>query len=88
MPHVDLGELKQGRTAFTKDEWIDVLMQSIGMEPDRLTYREKWLFLLRMVPLVENNFDLCELDPRSTGKSHLYKEIPPTVSWLPAGRPR
>lgn len=77
MPHVAIEDLKQGRKAFTKDEWIDVLLRSIGMEPDELTYREKWLLLLRMVPLVENNLNLCELGPRSTGKSHLYKEISP-----------
>ena len=75
MPTIDLDELKNGRKAFTKDEWIDVLLRSIGMEPDELQYREKWLLLLRMIPLVENNFILCELGPRSTGKSHLYKEI-------------
>ena len=45
--------MKKGRKAFTKEEWIDVLLRSIGMEPDQLTYREKWLLLLRMVPLVE-----------------------------------
>ena len=77
MPHVDIEELKQGRKAFTQDEWMDVLLRSIGMEPDTLTYREKWLLLIRMIPLVENNFNLCELGPRSTGKSHLYKEISP-----------
>ncbi len=70
MPHIEMEELKQGRKAFTKDEWLDVLMRSIGMEPDELTYREKWLLLT-----LENNFNLCELGPRSTGKSHLYKEI-------------
>ena len=79
MPHVDIEDLKQGRKAFTKDEWIDVLLRSIGMEPEELTYREKWLLLLRMIPLVENNFNLCELGPRSTGKSHLYKEISPIL---------
>lgn len=75
MPHVDIEELKNGRKAFTKDEWIDVMLRSIGMEPDALSYREKWLLITRMIPLVENNFNLCELGPRSTGKSHLYKEI-------------
>ena len=54
---------------------ISVMLRSIGMEPDTLTEREKWLLLARMLPLVENNFNLCELGPRSTGKSHLYKEI-------------
>mgnify|MGYP000369268663 CR=1 FL=1 len=72
MPHVDIHELKQGRKAFTQDEWMDVMLRSIGMEPDTLTRREKWLLLTRMLPLVENNFNLCELGPRSTGKSHLY----------------
>jgi len=52
MPTIDLDELKNGRKAFTKDEWIDVLLRSIGMEPDELQYREKWLLLLRMIPLV------------------------------------
>ena len=70
MPHVDLEEIKQGRTEFTKGEWLDLMLRSIGMEPDALTYREKWLLLTRMLPLVENNFNLCELGPRSTGKSH------------------
>ena len=75
MPHIDIDELKRGRKAFTKDEWLDVLLRSIGMEPDEFTYREKWLLLTRMIPLVENNLNLCELGLRSTGKSHLYKEI-------------
>ena len=75
MPHIDIDMLKSGREAFSKEEWIDVLLRSIGMEPDVLRYREKWLLLARMIPLVENNFNLCELGPRSTGKSHLFKEI-------------
>ena len=86
MPHVDIEELKQGRKAFTQDEWMDVLLRSIGMEPDKLTYREKWLLLIRMIPLVENNFNLCELGPRSTGKSHLYKEISPNSILVSGGQ--
>ena len=86
MPHVDIEELKQGRKAFTQDEWMDVLLRSIGMEPDSLTYREKWLLLIRMIPLVENNFNLCELGPRSTGKSHLYKEISPNSILVSGGQ--
>ena len=86
MPHVDIEDLKQGRKAFTKEEWIDVLLRSIGMEPEELTYREKWLLLLRMIPLVENNFNLCELGPRSTGKSHLYKEISPNSILVSGGQ--
>ena len=86
MPHVDIDELKAGRKAFTKDEWMDVLLRSIGMEPDELSYREKWLLITRMIPLVENNFNLCELGPRSTGKSHLYKEISPNSILVSGGQ--
>ena len=86
MPHIDIDELKEGRKAFTKDEWIDVVLRSIGMEPDTLSYREKWLLLTRMIPLVENNFNICELGPRSTGKSHLYKEISPNSILVSGGQ--
>ncbi|MCD7763963.1 MAG: protease Lon-related BREX system protein BrxL [Lachnospiraceae bacterium] len=86
MPHVEMDDLKQGRKAFTKEEWMDVLLRSIGMEPDELTAREKWLLITRMIPLVENNFNLCELGPRSTGKSHLYKEISPNSILVSGGQ--
>ena len=86
MPHVDIDELKNGRKAFTKEEWMDVMLRSIGMEPDELQYREKWLLLARMLPLVENNFNLCELGPRSTGKSHLFKEISPNSILVSGGQ--
>ena len=86
MPHVDIRELKQGRKAFTKEERMDVMLRSIGMEPDSLKEREKWLLLLRMLPLVENNFNLCELGPRSTGKSHLFKEISPNSILVSGGQ--
>lgn len=86
MPHIDIEELKSGRDAFTKEEWIAVMLRSIGMEPDTLTEREKWLLLARMIPLVENNFNLCELGPRSTGKSHLYKEISPNSILVSGGQ--
>ena len=86
MPHIDIEDLKRGRQAFTKEEWLDVMLRSIGMEPDELTYRGKWLLLTRMIPLVENNFNLCELGPRSTGKSHLYKEISPNSILVSGGQ--
>ena len=86
MPHVDLEELKQGRKAFTQEEWIKIMLRSIGMEPDKLNDRERWLLLARMLPLVENNFNLCELGPRSTGKSHLYKEISPNSILVSGGQ--
>jgi ATP-dependent Lon protease len=86
MPHIDMVEIKNGRRAFTKDEWITVLLRSTGMEADRFSYREKWLQLARMLPLIENNFNLCELGPRSTGKSHLYKEISPNSILVSGGQ--
>ena len=86
MPHIDLDELKNGRKAFSKEEWMDVLLRSIGMEPDELDTREKWLLLTRMIPLIENNFNLCELGPRSTGKSHIYKEISPNSILVSGGQ--
>ena len=86
MPHVDIDELKTGRKAFSKEEWMDVLLRSIGMEPDTLQEREKWLLLTRMLPLIENNYNLCELGPRSTGKSHLFKEISPNSILVSGGQ--
>lgn len=86
MPHLDLDEIFDGRKKFTKDEWIDVILRSTGMEPNALTEREKWLHLARMVPLVENNYNLCELGPRGTGKSHLYKEISPNSILISGGQ--
>ena len=86
MPHIDLDEIKNARAAFTKDEWITLMLRSTGMEADKFYYREKWLLLARMLPLVENNFNLCELGPRSTGKSHLYKEISPNSILVSGGQ--
>lgn len=86
MPHIDIEELKAGRKAFSQEEWLDVMLRSTGMEPDALIEREKWLLLARMLPLVENNFNMCELGPRSTGKSHLYKEISPNSILVSGGQ--
>lgn len=86
MPHVEIEELKNARRQFSKGEWIDIMLRSIGMEPDILACREKWLLLIRMIPLVENNFNLCELGPRSTGKSHLFKEISPNSILVSGGQ--
>lgn len=86
MPNMDIEEIFQGRKEFTKDEWIDVLMRSIGMEPTQLKERVKWHLLLRLVPLVENNYNLCELGPRGTGKSHVYKELSPNSILVSGGQ--
>jgi ATP-dependent Lon protease len=86
MPNLDLGEVLRGREQFTKDEWIDILLRSIGMEPSKFSFRVKLLLLARMIPLVENNFNLCELGPRGTGKSHVYKEISPNSILVSGGQ--
>lgn len=86
MPNMDLDEIKSGRSQFTKEEWIDVLIRSIGIEPDKLQYETKFHFLERAVPLVENNYNLCELGPRGTGKSHIYKEISPNSILVSGGQ--
>lgn len=86
MPNMDVEELIEGRKHFSKDEWIDALIRSIGMEPTQLKYEAKWHMLLRMVPLCENNYNMCELGPRGTGKSHLYKEISPNSILVSGGQ--
>ncbi|MED4238941.1 protease Lon-related BREX system protein BrxL [Priestia megaterium] len=86
MPNMDINEIIQGRKEFTKDEWIDLLIRSTGMEPTQLNDRVKWHLLLRLVPLVENNYNMCELGPRGTGKSHVYKEISPNSILVSGGQ--
>lgn len=86
MPNMDMEELFSGRKAFSKEEWLDVLMRSTGMEPSTLDYRVKWHLLARMIPFVENNFNICELGPRGTGKSHIYKEISPNSILISGGK--
>ncbi|WKA56978.1 protease Lon-related BREX system protein BrxL [Planococcus shenhongbingii] len=86
MPNMDIQEIFEGRKEFTKDEWIDVLIRSTGMEPTHLEDRVKWHLLLRLVPLVENNYNMCELGPRGTGKSHVYKEISPNSILVSGGQ--
>ncbi|MBB6698541.1 protease Lon-related BREX system protein BrxL [Clostridium algidicarnis] len=86
MPNMDMDELIEGRKQFTKEEWIDILIKSIGMEPTQLKNQVKWHMLLRMVPLCENNYNMCELGPRGTGKSHLYKEISPNSILVSGGQ--
>ena len=86
MPNMDIDELIKGRRDFSKEEWIDILIRSIGMEPTQLEEHVKWHMLLRMVPLCENNYNMCELGPRGTGKSHLYKEISPNSILISGGQ--
>lgn len=86
MPNLDLEEIIGGRDNFTKEQWIDVLLRSCGMEPTQFDDRVKWLLLARLIPLVENNFNLCELGPRGTGKSHVYREISPNSILVSGGQ--
>lgn len=86
MPNLDLDEILVNRKNFTKEEWIDLLLRSSGMEPAQFNEREKWLLITRLVPLVESNFNLCELGPRGTGKSHVYKEISPNSILVSGGQ--
>jgi ATP-dependent Lon protease len=86
MPNMDMAGLFEARRAFTADEWVDALIRSTGMEPSNFKERVKWHLLARMIPLVENNYNFCELGPRGTGKSHIYKEISPNSILVSGGQ--
>lgn len=86
MPNLDVNELISHRANFTTDEWIALILRSAGYEPNALTPRERLHFLTRMVPLIELNYNLCELGPRGTGKSHIYTEVSPYSYLLSGGQ--
>ena len=86
LPNIDLDDILLNRKNFTKEEWMDILLRSCGMEPTQFDERVKWLLIARLIPLVENNFNLCELGPRGTGKSHIYKEISPNSILVSGGQ--
>ena len=86
MPSIDIDEVKAARVNFTNEEWIDLVLRSTGMEPSQFDKRVKWLHLARLIPLIENNYNLCELGPRGTGKSHIYKEISPNSILISGGQ--
>jgi ATP-dependent Lon protease len=81
-----LPTLYQGREAFATEEWKDFLIRSIGMEPEQLTPRARDMMLLRMVPFVERNYNLVELGPRGTGKSHLFQQVSPYAHLISGGK--
>ena len=85
IPNMDMEGLLEARKGFSEAEWIDALVRSIGMEPTTLDERVKWHLLFRMIPFVENNYNTCELGPRGTGKSHIYKEISPNSILVSGG---
>lgn len=86
MPNMDMEGLFEGRKPFTQDQWMDVLVRSTGMEPSVLEQRVKWHLIARMIPFVENGYNVCELGPRGTGKSHIYKEISPNSILVSGGQ--
>ena len=85
MPNLDLDEIKEARGNFTKDEWITLLLRSAGYEPDVLSEKEKLHYLLRFVPFIQKNYNLVELGPRGTGKSHAYSELSPYSILMSSG---
>lgn len=86
MPSMNMDEVFNARRNFTMDQWLDLLLRSIGMEPTNLEQRAKWHILARMIPFVENNYNVCELGPRGTGKSHVYKECSPNSLLVSGGQ--
>lgn len=86
MPNMDMAELRERRKEFTAEQWLDVLTRSSGMEPTTLDKRVKWHLLARMLPFVESNYNMCELGPRGTGKSHIYKEVSPNSILVSGGQ--
>lgn len=86
MPNLDMEALFEGRRSFTESQWMDVLLRSTGLEPTVFEERTKWHLLARLIPLVENNYNICELGPRGTGKSHVYKEISPNSILVSGGQ--
>ena len=85
MPNLDLDEIKEVRANFTKEEWMTLLLRSAGYEPDELTEKEKLHYLLRFVPFIQKNYNLVELGPRGTGKSHVYSELSPYSILMSSG---
>jgi len=77
MPYFDFDEFLNNRKYFSKDEWIDLIIRSTGMESNEFDEKTKWHLLSRLIPFVENNYNLTELGPRGTGKSFVYKELSP-----------
>lgn len=78
--------LAEARKSFSTDEWKDLLLRSIGLEPDGLSLRQRDALMLRMVPFVERNYNLVELGPRGTGKSHLFQQVSPYAHLISGGK--
>lgn len=86
MPNMDMEQLFEARKSFTTKQWIDALTRSTGMEPTVLDERTLWHLLVRLIPFVENNYNVCELGPRGTGKSYVYEELSPNSILVSGGQ--
>lgn len=86
MPSTDLQDFIDHRRNFTLDEWIEVICRSVGMEPTNLEPKVRWHLVARMIPFVENNYNICELGPRGTGKSYVYDELSPYSILISGGQ--
>lgn len=85
MANLDIDEIFEARKLFTKDEWITLLLRSAGYEPNELNEKQKLHYLLRFVPFIQKNYNLVELGPRGTGKSHAYSELSPYSILMSSG---
>jgi ATP-dependent Lon protease len=85
MPNLDMEEIIDARKYFTKDEWTSLILRSTGYEPTELNERQKLHYLLRFVPFLQKNYNLVELGPRGTGKSHVYSELSPYSILMSSG---
>lgn len=75
--NIDVEEYVDAREEFTTEEWMDLLVHTVGLNPDRMNRREKLITLARLLPHIENNFNFVELGPKGTGKSHVFQELSP-----------
>lgn len=82
----DLDEYAAAREQFSTDDWLDLVVRTVGIEPSNLSGREKYLVVARLVPMVERNYNLIELGPRSTGKSFVYRESSPNAILISGGK--
>ena len=85
MSNLDLEEIIEARQSFTDDEWKTLLLRSAGYEPEELSEKQKLHYLLRFVPFIQKNYNLVELGPRGTGKSHVYSELSPYSILMSSG---
>jgi len=86
MPNFDFEEFVEKRKNFSRDEWMDIVIRSTGMEPNQFDKNAKWHLIARLIPFVENNYNMCELGPRGTGKSFVYKELSPYSILISGGQ--